>query len=1354
MTPKKYKFECFFCFHEILNGKFRLVKFRNMFKKVCYNCSPSTHKACKIKYKDCYTDCSVCNYPTKYNNCLKCDYCNHMVHARCNNLSNKDVLLMESLNNYMCQHCHEETFPFHNHSITISTKKVFKQNQASLKQCFLCPNIVLPRRKYTNKAIIYNTNQVELCHSCSIKCPDLPVKEKNNLEFINCPICDNIVKYHGILCSLCQCWVHPNCNGIDNEKNLKQIGDQVSDWICHKCTLDIFPNYIVDEQYQRHQLQHNKSNAFETYGSCSECNKKVKTNRSICCTLCKHWVHGKCIDYFSTSTQSFSAFLKYYEHNDWFCPSCLSDTLPFIDLNNKDFFIYCLEEMKQATLKTDEMQSICNELSQTNMFDKIKHSVKTSEESHNNRDDLDPDMHFENHDNCKYIFNLKDINQGGSTFTIMNYNICRIRNKLDSLIAILSNTKRQIDIIAITETWLQESDNIEDYKIDGYHLPIYDDRKGKSGGGVLTYIHDSITTFRYNKALSFSDSFNHCLAIDFTKNNKKHTHLNCYRSPSDCNNTFTEQLDVTLTKLGNKNCIISGDFNYNLFNISTHRPTQEYYNILTEHSFRPLITKPTRITGHSQTLIDHIWTNNITENTKSKSYILITDLSDHLPCVTIFESSDFNKVGYKYINYRKFTDSTRENFRQRICDGKDVLHFLSNNPHTDTQQKYKDVFDYITKWYDDSFPLKTKKIHTKTLSKPWITPIIQDMMDKRNRLFAKKNQSSQAKTKFKKLKSEVEEKLAQSRKDYYTNKLNKNGQTLKDKWDTIREIINRKKNKINDPPVKYEALGKHYSTLAENLANKIPKLTEEDIPKCSSSPTSSNNSINSPDLFFEFREITENEVYECLLKLDINKGAGVDNLDTKSIKYIADIISPCLKTLFNLSIKHSVYPSTFKIAKCVPIYKGNDLDPLLPVNYRPIAILNSTNKVFERLLHDQIYSYLETNKLLPYFQYGYRKKHSTSHAILDYINTLKSNLKQKLTTIAVFMDLSKAFDTVDKDILANKLHKLGFSKSSRQLVYNYMTDRSFCFKNNLDEQYTLQYGVPQGSILGPLLFITYTYDMKYICPNDKTIVYADDTTVLISGRTITEAMQKCNGILNRFVDYFNINKLSVNPTKTKYMIYKPKHTKAYLKHNDIIKMDNKTLEKVQSIKFLGLIINNNLTWEEHKQYLHRKVSKTTGIINNCRKIMTNDQLIKMYKTFIQSNFLYGIEIWGHTVVSDTDILVKLQNKVLRILFKCKRTDDAWRHSHKQIQTIPELYTQVITRTCFKHFYGQLPEYFSSNIMPTRNVHTQEDTIYNLRSKEYKPYNYQVELTSSTAFHNNCISIWNKIPVSNKLRIKN
>lgn len=586
-------------------------------------------------------------------------------------------------------------------------------------------------------------------------------------------------------------------------------------------------------------------------------------------------------------------------------------------------------------------------------------------------------------------------------------------------------------------------------------------------------------------------------------------------------------------------------------------------------------------------------------------------------------------------------------------------------------------------------------------------------------------------------------KLNTSRKDYYSKKLHDRNNSLKTKWTIIKEIINRKKSSNDSIPICSKLLGNHYSSLADKLSSKLPDTSYDDIP-CSS--TRDARKLHNIKNNFSFRNITQREVYEEIIKLDKNKGPGIDDLNVKALKYVADIISDHLCSLFNSTLDSSIYPSLFKTAKCVPLFKGGELNPLEAVSYRPISVLNSLNKVFEKLIHDQIYRFVERCNILPEFQYGYRKQHNTGQAILDFVQEIKSNINKKLTSIAVFMDLSKAFDTVNKDILSNKITDIGFDSKSESLIYNYMSNRNICFQDSMEEKYDLKHGVPQGSVLGPLLFILYTYDIKLLCPNDKVIMYADDTTLIISGRNYTEAAQKCNAILERFVHYFNHNKLSINPEKSKFMCYQPRKTsdgKCDRNRETAVNMNNMDIEEVSSFKFLGVILNKQLSWTDHKQYVQRKVSKSLGILYNSKKVMTEKETVVMYKTFIQSNLLYAIEVWGHTVTHDSDILNKIQNKSLRILFDTKRTADAWEKSNGAIFSVTELYKRTIRRITTKHFYNQLPQYFTDMCMP--KVEKTTSLEYTLRSsKKKRNFKYEISSksnqTSNTPFYINCMNL--------------
>ena len=1119
------KTTCYFCKYIIINTqKCRYVTYKNTKKPICRYCKASKYKPLNKKYTNFDLECTSCKKPVRYNSSIACSICNHFVHAKCNlNLTSQDITNIENTCDFfVCRKCNESIFP--QYYIT-PIKKRIKRPKPS-KQCFTCTNLV-PNHKYSNKNIIYNDTYTSLCKTCSILGTDLNVRDSLALEFLDCSVCTKQVKYESIFCDLCQHWIHPDCNSL-SRIDLQDLSRDVDDWYCIKCTLNIFPHFMINST-DNEDTNKTNNDSFRTFNDCSVCQKTVTGDCTISCSDCRHWVHRKCIGQFDNN-KDYQKFLSAYETKEWQCPQCLSEIMPFTLLDDIDFQIMLFENSVKPIIIDKEAYKY--------LFSKIQgleSLMNSDDEEDKYLKDIDPiNANLNTILSSEYIIETHKIPE--SDFLLMTFNIRSIRKNFENLTSLISQTSQKIHIITLTETWLNDNDNSDDYNIEGYHPPVLQNRNNKYGGGVMTYIHKDIEKYKVNKSLTYLDEFNHCLATDININNISTTILNVYRSPSTDNTNFTSILDEKLKKLNDRQCYILGDFNYNLININSHQPTEEYFDLLTRYCFKPLITKPTRITDSSNTLIDHIWTNQITTDSKISSHILITDITDHLPCFSAIRNNQMATKGYRYIQKRVITDENRESFRKHLTKATHALSFHLNNTMNNLNERYNDYFDHFKLIYDKHFPIKTKKIHNKTYSKPWITAETQKLIKKKNKVYSikLKNNSKKNKDKYRTIKKEVEKKLKIDKKAYFNNELTKDNTTIKQKWDVIRTIINRKRSSQSPCQISTSKLGEHYSTIAEKLSEKRKVIHRKDIP----SSSKQKQKINSNN--FEFATIQERQVYETILKLDISKGPGIDEIDVKTLKFVADIVSPHLTSLFNQSLTEGVYPDSFKIAKCVPVYKGAPLDPELPINYRPISVLNAINKVFERTLHEQLTHYFEKHNLLPTFQYGYRKHHNTTQAILDFNDYVTECLNQKLVTIAVFMDLSKAFDTVDKTILSDKLRELGLSFTSIQLIDSYMKNRKLCFNKN-KTQYGLQYGVPQGSILGPLLFLAYIYDMNNITPHNKVIVYADDTTVLITGRNLTEAKQHCNDILERFYKYFSHNKLSINPDKTKYIIYKPNY---------------------------------------------------------------------------------------------------------------------------------------------------------------------------------------------------------------------
>jgi hypothetical protein len=1034
---------------------------------------------------------------------------------------------------------------------------------------------------------------------------------------------------------------------------------------------------------------------------------------------------------------------------NWNCPKCIEDIFPFASLDRGDMELMALEKKHNFKIKSDELKKMCQSLLNFDLYDNEQINP-TDRNTTNFQGDINIKDISTPTNNCDYTFDLKQLKDKCNTASIslINFNIRSIQANFTNFTdTILNNNNIKPCFITLTETWTDTDTNIEDYCITGYHTPISQSRKKNKGGGVMAYIADDITSYKARPDLSFCDESNNCLSIEIILNKKIFILTTIYRSPSNYNNTFMKKFENIVDKIrtSGHNSIITGDLNYNLINYRYHSDTETFYNICTSSGYQPAVTKPTRITTTTSTLIDHIWTNyNIEQNT-TETHILVTDVTDHLP--TLYIDHSFKpRAGYTTIKYNQINDRNIESFLKELAENETTMLRIIEKEDSTAISKYNSYISEYTRLYNKHFPIRTKKIHNKTLSKPWLTPEIQRMINKKNKLFSRKLKTKKETdaVKYRDVKKETNNAIKTSKAEYYTDKLYNNSKTIKQRWDTIREIINRQKTAKNNCPLSTRQLGKHYSSVANTLYSKMKNVDTDGILTNPSQDT-----INQNKSTFTVKPIEEEEVQTYLQELDTTKGPGTDNINVKILKESSNIITTHLTKLFNQHVKEGTYPTELKTARCVPVYKGNPADPYNAVSYRPISILGCINKVLEKCLHSQISKYLEENQHLPNFQYGYRKLHNTQQAIADLYNHIEDSKNKKLYTIAVFMDLSKAFDTVNKDILLHKLDKIGFDESSINLISNYMTNRKFCFKTNTSELYNLEHGVPQGSVLGPLLFLIYIYDMKYLCREIKKIIYADDTTLIITGNTKEEAFNTCNTVLSTFYNYFTYNKLTINESKTKYMIFnKNKLAKNSNPNTNItLTMNNVILDEIKTIKFLGIVLNNKLNWTDHKLHVKTKICKSIGILYNCRKFLKHNDLLTMYRTFVEPFFLYCLPIWGGSIHGESGILCKLQNKAIRILFECKRTGDAWEATSNKILKLGQLYKHETAKLCFKQHTNNLPSHINTDIMPT--IQNNVTYTHDLRNNNDKQYNYIYDQKNDLTFTNNCITTWNNLPTTLK-----
>ena len=514
-------------------------------------------------------------------------------------------------------------------------------------------------------------------------------------------------------------------------------------------------------------------------------------------------------------------------------------------------------------------------------------------------------------------------------------------------------------------------------------------------------------------------------------------------------------------------------------------------------------------------------------------------------------------------------------------------------------------------------------------------------------------------------------------------------------WDIIKEVVGNKKgkseineiiidhNKCHDKQRIADAFNDYFINIGPNLASNIPPSRGHHLDYMGTPITNS----------LYLTPITPTEIMNCLMKLK-RSAPGIDELNPTIIKQIAGFIANPLSHTFNMCLEQAIVPDELKIARVNPIPKSGDL--LQPQNYRPISILPAISKIFERLAYTGIHSFLQQNNILNENQFGFRKGYSTEMALASFVEKITSALDKGQQTIGVFLDLKKAFDTVNFHILFDKLNHIGIRGKSLELLQSYLGNRKQAvtissFKSLFKE---ILCGVPQGSILGPLLFLIYINDLPNALESSFPIMYADDTNIFHSGTNITEIENALNNDLGTLSNWLSVNKLSLNLSKTHTMLFT---LNGRLKqYKPIIKINNTELESTNSTTFLGVIIDQTFTWAKHLTHLTSKIAKSIGILKKASNAFNQSTLRMLYYSFLQPYFDYCILIWGKAADSHLNKLILLQKRAIRTICGAQflaHTTNLF--ASLKILKLKDLYLLRCALFTYKLYSHQFPATFAS-----------------------------------------------------------
>ncbi|MCG8046530.1 MAG: reverse transcriptase domain-containing protein [Candidatus Thiodiazotropha endolucinida] len=921
---------------------------------------------------------------------------------------------------------------------------------------------------------------------------------------------------------------------------------------------------------------------------------------------------------------------------------------------------------------------------------------------------------------------------------VCNLNVRHILPKIDEIRLIFSCDDSP-DIFGICESFLgtQHPDSL--ISIDGFNFHRKDrcETQHKTGGGLVLYFRQSLNIKRrYDLEISNIET----LWVEICLSNCK-PFLLCttYRPPSAC----SEWIDLFENELSIANStglefLLMGDFNIDLQSCSNRK----WLDLIQLLDLTQLVKEPTRVTESSSSIIDHAYSSDLANITEC--FVPPYAISDHFPiCFTRKVNQKIPKTKHIKSSHRCFNTFNETDF---LYDLRFDLSNLQNN--TDTiDNNFSELQATIVKLLDKHAPIKTRRVKSNRLP-AWYTSEIGQARAARD-----KCKRLKLWTEYKHLRNKTRNLIRKAKRQYFSNSI-ENSKDTSAIWRHLRAVNKGSSTTDNVLPDKLTINGETYTdseTVAVKFNEFFTSIAEILSDKNTNTSVLNDSKLRSyinekvpGDVQFRIPLITTDQVLSYIHFLDASKATGLDGIGPKIIKLAADILSPFIANLINKSICSGTFPSQLKCAKVFPVFKaGSKSDPS---NYRPISILPTISKIFEKHVNKHLMNYLNKYQLIHESQSGFRRKHSCQTALTKLLDQWMSYIDRGNLVGSLFIDFRKAFDVVDHSILLNKLSLYKLNELSLQWFSSYLLNRKQAVANGQghSDYIEIKSGVPQGSILGPTLFLLFINDLPLFTEYCFCDFYADDATLHTNGNNLAAIENNLLTDGNKVKNWGKENNMHIHYTKTTCMVTGTRQSL----HDSLllnITIDGHDIENVSQQKLLGLLIDNKLTWSAHIDNICSVVSSKISLLRQLAAYVSTDVLKKFYQGYILPIIDYGSITWAGTSATNLERILKLQKRAARIILHADFntpsstmfTELGWQPVHTRLK-----YNKAVF--IYKALNGLTPEYITSLLKPVAETHDRH-----LRSSVNGNLAVPRSRTSlyDRSFAVTAPRLWNSLPIS-------